>query len=140
MALYEKQVDGSYKKISQIYIGKSAYDIAVDNGFKGTEQDWLATLRTASTYIVSVPITGWSTSAPHSITIPTMGILPTDQIFWDVELNSSDSASIVETAIKSYNLVDKIEAGTNIITLYCWSGTPITEFNLKVVAVHATRT
>jgi hypothetical protein len=25
--------------------GKSAYDIAVDNGFEGTEQEWLASLK-----------------------------------------------------------------------------------------------
>ena len=33
-------------KILDEYVqdGKSAYDIAVDNGFKGTEQEWLASL------------------------------------------------------------------------------------------------
>ena len=31
--------------------GKSAYQIAVDNGFQGTEQEWLLSLRGESPYI-----------------------------------------------------------------------------------------
>ena len=46
----EKDVEsGNLKEISPDYIsgidGKSAYDIAVDNGFSGTEEEWLDSLK-----------------------------------------------------------------------------------------------
>ena len=136
MAFYEKQSDGTYKKISNIYVGKSAYAIAVENGFDGTESEWLASLHTASIYNVSVPTSGWS-GTPYKMTIHVAGILASDVLFWDIELSETDSASAVEDKIASYNLIDKISAGANSITLYSWSGAPLTSFNLKVVAVHA---
>ena len=34
--------------------GKSAYEIAVDNGFKGTEQEWLASLKADSPSVESL--------------------------------------------------------------------------------------
>jgi hypothetical protein len=36
--------DDLINKPSALY-GKSAYDLAVDNGFEGTEQEWLASLK-----------------------------------------------------------------------------------------------
>lgn len=137
MAFYEKQSDGTYKKISSIYVGKSAYALAVENGFQGTESEWLASLHTANSYILSVPTSGWSSGTPYQITLSASGVLASDALFWDVELSENDSASTVEDKIASYNLIDKISAGANTITLYSWSGTPLTSFDLKVVAVHA---
>lgn len=137
MALYEKQVDGNYKKISQIYVGKSAYDLAVDNGFEGTETEWLASLKNADVYYVDMSTSGWGGSVPYTKTVSVSGILPTDHLFWDVALNETDSAATVADAIKSYNLIDKAVAGNNVVTLYCWSGTPLVPITLKVVAIHA---
>lgn len=36
------------KTIVNNYVGKSAYNVAVDNGFIGTEQDWLNSLKGAN--------------------------------------------------------------------------------------------
>jgi len=36
--------DDLINKPNALY-GKSAYDLAVDNGFEGTEQEWLASLK-----------------------------------------------------------------------------------------------
>lgn len=138
MAIYEKQSNGAYKKISQIYAGRSAYDIAVDNGFEGTEAEWLASLKNAETFYVSVPVTGWSGGAPYSLTIPAPGVRADDRLLFDIALDVTDSAAAVADAIRSYNLIDKAVSENNIITLYCWSGTPIVPITLEVVAVHAT--
>jgi hypothetical protein len=121
-------------------VGKSAYDIAVENGFIGTEREWLSTLKNADAYLINVPVTGWSADTPHRTTLPVAGINAGDQLFWDVYLDTSESAEDVERFIKSYNLIDKIEAGSNTITLYCWSGVPVVPIVLRVVVVHATET
>lgn len=140
MAIYEKRQDGTYKKISQIYVGKSAYAIAVDNGFEGTVEEWLEVTRNAITRIVKIPATGWSNTSPFQITLSVAGVFATDTLFWDVELDVTDTLSQVNGKIAAYKLIDKIEAGNGFITLYCWSGLPVNAFDLKVVAIHATET
>lgn len=37
---------GTYEEWAESLIGKSAYEIALDNGFVGTEQQWLDSLKT----------------------------------------------------------------------------------------------
>ena len=37
------------KKVAGALTGKSAYEIAVDNGFVGTEQEWLESLKSVLT-------------------------------------------------------------------------------------------
>lgn len=50
--------DGSYKNyrtlVSKLRIGKTAYDLAVDNGFTGTEAEWLKSLVGESAYETAV--------------------------------------------------------------------------------------
>ncbi|QBJ02725.1 tail sheath [Pseudomonas phage Psa21] len=50
--------DGSYKNYktlaSKLRVGKTAYDLAVDNGFVGTEAEWLASLVGESAYETAV--------------------------------------------------------------------------------------
>jgi len=52
--------DGSYKNYrtfaSKLRVGKTAYDLAVDNGFVGTEAEWLKTLVGESAYQTAVRI------------------------------------------------------------------------------------
>ena len=46
LTLIKKYVD---KKVAGTLTGKSAYQIAVDNGFEGTEQEWLESLKSVLT-------------------------------------------------------------------------------------------
>lgn len=46
LTLIKKYVD---KKVAGNLTGKSAYQIAVDNGFEGTEQEWLESLKSVLT-------------------------------------------------------------------------------------------
>ena len=43
-------------EVSPIYTGQSAYDVAVVNGFQGTQQEWLESLRNDAN-IVGTPVT-----------------------------------------------------------------------------------
>jgi len=138
MAIYEKQPDGSYVKVSQFYVGKSAYAAACDNGFEGTETEWLNSLYNTSTEVIEVPATGWSNTVPYTITLVADSVVASDVLIWDVELNTTDTAEEVDRKIASYNLIDKIVAGNGVITLYAWSGVLLTNFSLRVVAIHAT--
>lgn len=50
--------DGSYKNYrtlaSKLRVGKTAYELAVDNGFVGTEVEWIASLRGESAYETAI--------------------------------------------------------------------------------------
>ena len=56
--------------------GDSAYDIAVRNGFEGTEQDWLATLGAMGSnelpIVTTISDTSTDTTAPSAKTVNTM--------------------------------------------------------------------
>lgn len=56
--------------------GDSAYDIAVKNGFEGTEQDWLATLGSLGSnelpIVTTISDTSTDTTAPSAKTVNTM--------------------------------------------------------------------
>lgn len=50
-ALLKTYVKQSIENIEGISKGKSAYEIALDNGFQGTEQEWLKSLQGETPYI-----------------------------------------------------------------------------------------
>lgn len=50
-ALLKTYVKQSIENIEGFEAGKSAYEIALDNGFKGTEQEWLRSLQGETPYI-----------------------------------------------------------------------------------------
>lgn len=68
--------------------GYSAYEIAVQNGYEGTEQDWLATLGTSSHFSEDKTIYTTSTSSTTSVSLP----------------NSYTSSSIVEVYVNGQRL------------------------------------
>lgn len=45
IALLKKYVVETITNAEDIVVGKSAYDIALENGFSGTEQEWLESLK-----------------------------------------------------------------------------------------------
>ena len=45
IALLKKYVIETITNAEDLGIGKSAYDIALENGFSGTEQEWLESLK-----------------------------------------------------------------------------------------------
>lgn len=45
IALLKKYVVETITNIEGVVTGKSAYDIAVENGFSGTEKEWLESLK-----------------------------------------------------------------------------------------------
>jgi hypothetical protein len=128
--------DGTYRPVGTIYAGKSAYAIAAENGFEGTEEQWLTSLRNTNKYTVSVPITGWSSSAPYTLVLPVVGVRSTDTLLIDLSVDTTDTAASVSDKHASYNLLDKAVAGNNTITLYSWEGTPMVAFDMEVVACH----
>jgi hypothetical protein len=50
-ALLKTYVKQSIENIEGFEKGKSAYEIALDNGFEGTEQEWLKSLQGETPYI-----------------------------------------------------------------------------------------
>lgn len=76
--------------------GKSAYEIAVDNGFVGTEAEWLATFE-PSTGWGNYPDSQYTSGAPFSLTGATDTILPNDSGGAVVETQlPADVSSFVE--------------------------------------------
>lgn len=108
--------------------GKSAYQIAVDNGFTGTEAEWLASLQGndgqggVTTVTAPLTITGGGTTAdPYQIGINSGNITSpsgeitvaggTDATFQDVSLSITDGAITTEKLADQSVTAEKLTAG-----------------------------
>ena len=98
--------------------GKSAYQIAVEHGFSGTETEWLASLKgpvgkTAYQYAKEGGYTGTETEFAKKLASGTMFVTITDN-------NGTLSAD------KSYNEIENaIHAGIPVIVNYAGTGLPL---------------
>lgn len=84
--------------------GYSAYEIAVQNGYVGTEQDWLATLGTVS-HFKEESITHMSTAGQTTFDLPS---LYTSNSFIDVYINGlrlNSNEYTINTSTREINLV-----------------------------------
>ena len=84
------------------------------------------------TWSVSVPNTGWSSSAPYTKTITVSGILSSDNPHADVSFTSN---STIEIESNYFACVGRITTANNSITLVCPKEIPGGTFTLKLEAV-----
>lgn len=109
--------------------GYSAYDLAVKNGFVGTEKDWLATLGTSSHF--DRTITNLTTSSPTT-TLDLPGNY-TSNSYIDVYKNGTridSNAYTINTSTRKITLTQAIESGAKVEVVCLTMSTnelPITE-------------
>ena len=123
--------------------GKSAYEIAVDNGFTGTEEEWLVSLKgtdgitTIQTTKVDKTCTftadGWSNTVPYTQTVAVEGI--TETLNPRIDLIVSDN---VVTGLKeeiSFSYFTRVTTGDGILTAYCYETKPNIDINIMIEVI-----
>lgn len=85
------------------------------------------------TYNVSIPTTGWNSSAPYSCEIEIVGITENDNPIIDIVLsdNVSDSSKI----INEWSNISRIITQLNSIKIYCYDKKPTMDIPIQLKVV-----
>lgn len=84
---------------------------------------------------VSVPASGWSSSAPYTQTITVSGITAEDEPVISLYISGSPSAVNVKAMNKAYAMLDRAITGAGTITLYCYNKKPVTNYSILIKGV-----
>ena len=117
----------------------SAYGIAVKNGFHGTEQEWLDSLKGGSTYAgkasigtVNLLANKWvGEGSLHSQVVPVYGVTPNSQV--DLTPSVQQLAIFHE---KDLALVAENEDG--VVTVYAIGQKPTNDYMIQVTITEVT--
>ena len=123
--------------------GKSAYEIAVQNGYTGTEEEWLTSLKgtdgvtTVQTTKVDKSCTftaeGWNDTVPYTQTVAVEGI--TESLNPRIDLIVSDN---VVTGLKeeiAFSYFTRVTTGNGILTAYCYETKPDVDLNIMIEVI-----
>ena len=117
--------------------GKSAYEIAVEYGYEGTEEEWLASLHAPTVVIhdtetekaAILSAAGWQGSyAPYTQTVTVDGITTDTQ----GTVSVSESATDEQYRAAMYAALRKTAQGTNSITIKAYGEKPTVDIPLTV--------
>lgn len=91
-------------------VGLSAYQIALQNGFIGTEQDWLQSLKSIENYthIQSIPNTIWVGTHPLGRKITAVHVIDTGGNQWECVFDSTTTTFEINVGLAPF-------AGTAIL-------------------------
>lgn len=131
------------------FVGKSAYEIAVEYGFRGTEEEWLASL-TGAGYILTaddkediaeivdddssvvevvLSASGWQgTASPYTQVVSVAGITPDTEGVVVVSEGATDQQFMAAT----YAMLRKTAQGTDSITIKAYGEKPTVDIPLSV--------
>ena len=111
---------------------KTAYEYALDGGYKGSEEEFTKKLGSVRTYVVDVPM-AWSNDGDNFYqTIAVNGVSGDDTPIADVVLGDDYDANA--WYLESWSRITRIATSTNAITLYC-NILPETAFTLQFKVV-----
>ena len=119
--LAKKYVDDALAGAGSL-VGKSAYEVAVSNGFKGTEAEWLESLVGDSPYIGSNGTWWVGLNDTGVIASPDLAGYATEQFVKDELKNIADTTvkDIVDEALNEYakksDVEDMINSEDRILT------------------------
>ncbi|WP_097003937.1 hypothetical protein [Lacrimispora amygdalina] len=85
--------------------------------------------------IVTLPIAGWSNSAPYTQTVEVLGIAENDRPIVSLYLPDDITAADVKLQSKSYGCMDRALTGAENITVYCYSKKPAVDFQIQIKGV-----
>ena len=116
--LAKKYVDDSLAGAGSL-VGKSAYEVAVSNGFKGTEAEWLESLVGDSPYIGSNGTWWVGLNDTGVVASPDLAGYATEQFVKDELKNIADTTvkDIVDKAMSEYAKKSDVEELINSIAL-----------------------
>lgn len=123
--------------------GKSAYELAVENGYTGTEEEWLDSLKgidgitTIQTTKVDKTCTftadSWSDTVPYTQTVAVEGI--TESLNPRIDLIVSDN---VVTGLKeeiAFSYFTRVTTGDGILTAYCYETKPDVDLTIMIEVI-----
>lgn len=112
--LAKKYVDDSLAGAGSL-VGKSAYEVAVSNGFKGTEAEWLESLVGDSPYIGSNGTWWVGTTDTGVVASPDLAGYATEQFVKDELKNITDATvkDIVDEVMNEYATKSDVETMIN---------------------------
>ena len=123
--------------------GISAYEIAVDNGYTGTEKEWLASLKgTDGTITVQTTkidktctflTTNWSNTVPYTQTVAVEGI--TESLNPRIDIIISDNVVTGKKEEIAFSYVTKVTTGDGILTAYCYETKPDVDLNIMIEVI-----
>ena len=110
-------------------------DIIVDGmtnkAYTATEKTNLANLLSTKTTTITTTWTG--STAPYTQTITVNGITSNDKPVISPIYSTTNATAILEKT--AWNLIGKIETGTNSITVTCFEKKPVTAINVQIKGV-----
>lgn len=86
------------------------------------------------TWNVAIPTTGWTETAPYSITVPVEGILSTDIAVLD--LIYSNDLETAKNEQKEFSKISRIDSADGIIKLTCFEEKPEIALNLRIEVMY----
>lgn len=84
-------------------------------------------------YNATIPIDGWSTTAPYTLEIDVEGITENDDP--DISVVQSSTMATAQAQLEAWGNVNKIETGENKITCYCYESKPTTAIPILIKGV-----
>lgn len=123
--------------------GQSAYELAVDNGYTGTEKEWLASLKgtDGTTTVQTTKIdktctfltTDWSNTVPYTQTVAVEGI--TESLNPRIDIIISDNVVAGKKEEIAFSYVTKVTTGDGILTAYCYETKPDVDLNIMIEVI-----
>ncbi|MFT4107749.1 MAG: hypothetical protein QM657_18505 [Lacrimispora sp.] len=84
---------------------------------------------------VTLPASGWSSSAPYTQTVSVPDITESDRPIVSLYLPDGITAAAVKLQSKAYGCVDRAVTGTGSITVYCYNKKPAADFQIQMKGV-----
>ena len=123
--------------------GQSAYEIAVDNGYTGTEKEWLTSLKgtdgttTVQTTKIDKTCTfttdGWNDTVPYTQTVAVEGI--TESLNPRIDIIVSNNVVTGKKEEIAFSYVTKVTTGDGILTAYCYETKPDVDLNIMIEVI-----
>ena len=123
--------------------GQSAYELAVDNGYTGTEKEWLESLKgtDGTTTVQTTKIdkactfltTDWSNTVPYTQTVAVEGI--TESLNPRIDIIISDNVVTGKKEEIAFSYVTKVTTGDGILTAYCYETKPDVDLNIMIEVI-----
>lgn len=123
--------------------GQSAYELAVDNGYTGTEKEWLDSLKgidgtiTVQTTKIDKTCTflatGWSSTIPYTQTVTVEDI--TESLNPRIDIIISDNVVTGKKEEIAFSYVTKVTTGDGILTAYCYETKPDVDLNIMIEVI-----
>lgn len=120
--------------------GKSAYAIAVEEGFSGDETAWLNSLKGITTVTSSavnltgtLTVNGWSDTVPYTQTVTVTGLAEDGYPILDLIISTDTKTGIDEN--KQWAYITKAIATENTLTVKCYERKPTIALNFVIKVV-----